>query len=410
MEPTTAPPDTESTERTTAPLEAPSAPTDDGEPSEATSPTEPLEQVPTTEVPWVPFPVPVEVLEGDDDETVPGSTNEPTPAESPSDAPSDVPTGAPSDVPTVVPTEVVPLPDPSALPEEVPDEPETTAPGPSEPSPTQDAPSPPTEEQPVRHVDDCGPQPVKPDGSYWSCTLVDEFMGTEPDPDVWTALTQPGRHGGGACMLDDPRTVAVEGGALRLTVRPVEEGLTCPPDRDGSRAAYASGSLSTYWKWSQQLGRFEARIKVAPVGGPGLQEAFWLWPDARYTDTTTWPASGEIDIVETYSQHPTLAIPFLHYTANDNGGSFHGLNTAWNCATTRGEWHTYTLEWTADRVEVLVDGRTCLVNIDGAESFRKRFIMSFTQLLGAGDNRLDPALADELLPATMEVDSVRVWQ
>ena len=111
---------------------------------------------------------------------------------------------------------------------------------------------------------------------------------------------------------------------------------------------YVAGMVTTYRLFSQQYGRFEARIKNTATTAPGLQEAFWLWPDDRYTTATTGRAAGEIDIAETYSQYPNLAIPFLHYTVDDNGGPVPGLNTAWNCAAKRGVYNTYALEWTAD--------------------------------------------------------------
>ncbi|NHA01637.1 family 16 glycosylhydrolase [Nocardioides sp. W3-2-3] len=78
-----------------------------------------------------------------------------------------------------------------------------------------------------------------------------------------------------------------------------------------------------------------------------------------------WPYSGEIDIAETYSSAPDLAIPFLHYS-DDEKGPVDGLNTAWDCYAPRGLWHTYTLEWTSSKVTILVDGKTCLVNTAGA--------------------------------------------
>ena len=131
-----------------------------------------------------------------------------------------------------------------------------------------------------------------------------------------------------ACYVDDPAVVSVSGGSLRLSVKDAGVPVTCPA---GLSSTYAAGQVSTFYKFSQRYGRFEARMKVPAATQPGLQEAFWLWPDVRYHDTSTWPLSGEIDIVETYSQHPTLAIPFLHYSA-DSGGPQPGLNTAWNCA------------------------------------------------------------------------------
>ncbi|TQK68672.1 family 16 glycosylhydrolase [Nocardioides sp. SLBN-35] len=254
--------------------------------------------------------------------------------------------------------------------------------------------------------DDCGVLIAKPGGGNWSCTFHDEFDGSALDRTKWVPQTNfvngsPTRY---ACYVDDPAVVSVSGGSLRLSVKDAGVPVTCPA---GLSSTYAAGQVSTFYKFSQQYGRFEARMKVPAATQPGLQEAFWLWPDVRYHDTSTWPLSGEIDIVETYSQHPTLAIPFLHYSA-DSGGPQPGLNTAWNCAASRGVWNTYTLEWSANRIEISVNGVSCLVNTSGDAAFQKRYIIALTQALGRGGNAWDGSGA--LLPATTEVDYVRVWE
>ncbi|KRB78080.1 hypothetical protein ASE01_07925 [Nocardioides sp. Root190] len=255
----------------------------------------------------------------------------------------------------------------------------------------------------------CGPELKKPGGGTWECTFADDFSGSRLDPDTWLVQELVGSDD--MCATDSARTIAVSDGHLQLSVvktDPTTDPTTvCPVRPDGTRATYAAGWISTHGRWSQQYGRFEARIRVQDVPSAGVHEAFWLWPDVRYGADKPWPASGEIDIMETYSQHPDLVVPFLHYGADDNGGPVDGLNTAQSCRTTRGEWHDYALEWTAEELRILVDGKTCLVNTAGASSFRKRFIINFTQFLGSGQNTYQPTMA---LPVSMEVDHVRAWR
>lgn len=257
----------------------------------------------------------------------------------------------------------------------------------------------------VRGQDDCGVRPRKSDGSLWSCTLVDEFDGTELDRSVWTAAKQRGRGDELACNLDDPRTVAVRSGALHLTVRRVSDTLKCPVGPDLTRNGnYASGSVHTQGKFTQKYGRFEARYKSTVAHHPGLHEAFWLWPIYDPLGGILWPEAGEIDIAETYSQYPNLVVPFLHY--GKGGGPVPGVNTAY-CAAQRGVWNTYVLEWAADRLVISVNGKRCLVHTTSAESFRKRFFINLTQLIGRGENAYDGSAP---LPATMEVAYVKVWR
>jgi beta-glucanase (GH16 family) len=254
----------------------------------------------------------------------------------------------------------------------------------------------------------CGPALPKPGGGVWECTFADEFNGTGLDRTKWLPQTNFGTGSSLAasrsCHVDDPANVAVQQGFLQLTVRKVSTPVTC----QGKPANYTSGQVSTYRKFSQQYGRFEARMRVNYTIGskPGLQEAFWLWPDDRVASNVPWPAAGEIDIAEHYSQFNTYVVPFLHYTANDNGGPKPGVNTAY-CSAARGRFNTYTLTWTPTTLTILVNGTTCLVNTSGDPAFKKPYIAAFTQALGAGSNALRP---NTPMPATMAVDYLRVWR
>jgi hypothetical protein len=256
-------------------------------------------------------------------------------------------------------------------------------------------------------TDECGARPLKADGSRWSCTLAEEFDGTALDRTLWKPAggflggTVPARP----CYVDDPSVISVQDGTLRLSARKVAEPVRCA-GTTADPTGYIAGGVNTYRLFSQQYGRFEARYKSEATTELGLHEAFWLWPDDRY-NKAIWPAAGEIDIAETYSQYPDLSVPFLHYKWNDNWGPVPGLNTAWNCKATRGVYNTFTLEWTATRLEILVNGRTCLVNTSADPAFQKPYIVALTQLMGTGPNMYDGKAP---LPATMHVDYVRVWK
>ena len=194
----------------------------------------------------------------------------------------------------------------------------------------------------------------------WSCTFHDDFDGAAVDRGRWRTVTRSPRRTRRDRGLLPRRPVGGLGRGRRPapSVRPLPAPMICPTGSPVIFSSNAAGMVSTSGLFSQQYGRFEARYRSAAVTGPGLQEAFWLWPDHRYGSDRPWPLSGEIDIAETYSVRPDLAIPFLHYTANDNGGPVPGTNTAWDCTAWRGSWHTYTLEWSPSRIEIWVDGRS----------------------------------------------------
>jgi hypothetical protein len=259
-------------------------------------------------------------------------------------------------------------------------------------------------------VDRCGPRPRRDGHGFWTCTFDDEFDGTAVDHSRWTTVTSfysGSVLGAGACYLDDPSVVSVGGGALHLSVRDLPGLAFCPSGSPFPLSSHAAGMLTTMGRFSQQYGRFEVRLRPAAVPSAGLQEAFWLWPDPQYGADHPWPASGEIDVVETYSKYPDVGVPFLHYTANDNGGPVPGTNTAWDCHALRGEWHTWTLEWTPDTIHIWVDGRSCLVNTSNDPAFDKRYVVNLTAALGIGDNTYVGGFA---LPTTLDVDYVRVWK
>jgi beta-glucanase (GH16 family) len=253
----------------------------------------------------------------------------------------------------------------------------------------------------------CGGQLIqKSTGGFWRCTFDDEFNSTSLDTTKWvpqTAFVSGDPAAMYACYQNDPSNISESAGALHLTVQQSATPVWCPGSL--TPANYSAGMVSTYHLWSQQYGRFEVRMRVAAASSPGLNEDFWMWPDDRYT-TVNWPASGEMDVSQQFSNDPNDTIPYLHYTATDNGGPILGTNEG-DCAAPRGTWNTYDLVWTASSITISVNGTTCLVNTSGDPAFQKPYVINLTEALG---NAFDEATASTPLPATMDVDYVRVWQ
>lgn len=129
-----------------------------------------------------------------------------------------------------------------------------------------------------------------------------------------------------------------------------------------------------------------------------------MWPDNRHGTPGVWPLSGEIDVAETYSQYPDLVIPYLHYSVHM---ARPGVNTAYDCEAQRGVFNRYTITWAAKRIEIFVNGKSCLVNTEGDQAFQKRYILALTAALGVDGNQY---AGDAPLPATTTVDYVRAWR
>lgn len=260
---------------------------------------------------------------------------------------------------------------------------------------------------------DCGPTVLKADGTPWTCTFVDDFDASALDSTKWMPqlTATSGYHSGQECFVDTPDNIAVENGELRLTLQKLKKSFVCESSRDNYRTQYTSGMVMTYTKFTQAYGRFEFRAKFPGGNRPGLQSSLWMWPEKL--DPMRWPYSGEIDVAEWYSKYPDRVIPYVHhwYDWLDKGNVTNN-----NCLVDDvTDWHTYTLEWTVDAIEILYDGVTCIRTTQwtnyrtlGYTPFDKPFMLAITQMMGIGNNKPN-FLFPPSYPATTTIDYVKVW-
>jgi beta-glucanase (GH16 family) len=264
---------------------------------------------------------------------------------------------------------------------------------------------------PATSDSDCGGQPtVDVDGQTWQCSFDDEFNGTTLDTSKWVVqqTADGGYHSGLGCFEDSPDNVSLSGGTLNLTVEQAASSFLCPGEPP-YYTQYTSGMVSTYQHFTQTDGLFQVRAKISAATTQGLQSSFWLYP-AQPT-YGAWPASGEIDIAELFSECPTLAIPFVHY---NNSASDPGATNDHCVIGDPSQFHTFAVQWTPQSLTFLYDGQACLVDhwssasplIDPAP-FNEPFYICLTQALGIGTNDFTPGTTP--LPATTSIDWVRVW-
>ncbi len=248
----------------------------------------------------------------------------------------------------------------------------------------------------------------KSTGGTWQCTFDDEFDGSSLDSTKWVAQTtaQSGFVNGPECYVNTPNNIAVGGGYLSLTARKEAAPFKCVGTMTSQ---YTSGMVTTFGKFSQAYGRFEVRAKVPSTNVPGLQETFWLWPNQQ-TYGSKWPASGEIDIAEFFSRYNNLDIPNVHYVAAVKDPN----TTSYKCSISVGDFHTNTLEWNPGTLTISYDGKTCIVDkynplgLTSPAPFDKPFFMNLTQALGILTNAFNATTTP--LPATTQVDYVRIWK
>lgn len=269
-----------------------------------------------------------------------------------------------------------------------------------------------TDQASAASTPNCGPRIAKSTGGYWRCTFDDEFANASLDRSKWVVqlTSNSGYHSGQECFVDTPNNVSVSNGALNLTVRAEAAPFVCSDPFGSYVTQYTSGMVSTWGLFSQAYGRFEVRAKMPAVTVAGLQSALWLWPQDS-TKYGGWPASGEIDIAEAYSLYPDRAVPYVHYVPAAPDPNV--TNT--NCVISGlDQFHRYVAEWTPSSIKIMYDGRTCIVDnwnpappLVKPQPFDQPFIVALTQALGFGANAFDPATTP--LPATTQVDYVRVW-
>jgi beta-glucanase (GH16 family) len=203
-------------------------------------------------------------------------------------------------------------------------------------------------------TDACGEVLLKPSGTPWTCTFVDNFAGGALDSDKWivqeTRLT--GFRSGRTCFTASPQNISVSDGLLHLTAR--ETGwFRCKNPIDSFTTRYTGGMVGTRTKFSQTYGRFEVRAQLPTARTSGIHGGFWMYP--LHQTYGAWPSSGEIDVAEWWSSDPTLVLPSLHYDGRDPDE-----DSGWTCRVADpGPFHTYTAEWTRTVMRFFVDQQLC---------------------------------------------------
>jgi len=235
------------------------------------------------------------------------------------------------------------------------------------------------------------------ESEYNNLVWSDEFeTDGAPNPSNWTYDIGTGTNGWGnnesQYYTDDPSNVVVENGNLIISAK-AESFM-------GSD--YTSARIKTQDLFEFTNGRVEIRAKM-PEGG-GTWPALWLL-GANFPEVS-WPASGEIDILEHVGNNQDMALATVHW---DTGGGVPGsFSESTTVSGISSEFHTYTLEWREDTIMILVDDTEYFTfAFDDTFPFDKDFFLIFNVAMGGnlgGD--IDPAFTE----SSMEIDYVRVYQ
>ena len=240
----------------------------------------------------------------------------------------------------------------------------------------------------------------------------EEFNGPRLDPRIWLLEEGDGSQygisgwGNGELQWYLPRNAQVANGSLVITARRQRHG----------EFRFTSARINTRDRFAFRYGRIEARIRLP--GGRGIWPAFWLMPqDSAYG---TWPASGEIDIVEARN----LGVSDAVGGGKSVAGTLHFGGAAPNNASKSAEFrmpgdptkafHDYAIEWGPDEMRWYVDD-VCYAVQDAWHSdsaahpapFDRPFYLILNVAVGGWYP--GPPAPTTRLPATMQVDYVRVY-
>ena len=231
----------------------------------------------------------------------------------------------------------------------------------------------------------------------------DEFDGDAIDTSKWSFEIGTGASGWGnnewEYYTDRKENAYIKDGVLHIRAQ--------KEDYKGSK--YTSARMITKDKFSFTYGTVEARIALPT--GKGIWPAFWML--GQNIDKVSWPACGEIDIIEAINDE-NIVYGTHHWQYNGNHASY-GNNTKDYYGTSKElditPFHTYKMIWNEKLIAMYVDDfKYQEIDIekakDGLEAFHKPqfFILN----VAVAGNWPGFEVDDTQFPNEMLVDYIRV--
>lgn len=187
--------------------------------------------------------------------------------------------------------------------------------------------------------------------------------------------------------------VQIEDGKLVITVAKQE-------------GHYYSGKVNTKDKVNFQYGIVEFRAKLPQ--GKGVWPALWML--GTDINQVSWPASGEIDIMEYVGREPGAIHTTLHTPAS-YGNTINTRKTM--VENIEQGYHTYKAVWTQNNISFYIDDKQVYEFVPQQYDkehypFRKPFYILMNMAVGGnlGGQEID----DTALPAKFYIDYVRVTE
>ena len=193
----------------------------------------------------------------------------------------------------------------------------------------------------------------------------------------------------------DPFKVA--GGAL---------AITAVPDKtpSGYPGSWESGLITTQGGFSQTYGYFEMRADLSDAKGGW--DAFWLLPDTPAANPNHLPGWQELDVVEHYGNYNQGTYRWIHTTdPGPNRNPNADLQVFSNNPAQLSGYHTYGMDWQADRISFYFDGQYMGSQPTPTDMHGPMYLLANLATQGAGDNDADAAG----VPIAMKIDYIRAY-
>lgn len=239
-----------------------------------------------------------------------------------------------------------------------------------------------------------GPKPIE-----WELAWFEDFdKDGVLDTSKWTRIPRGGADWNNYMSLRED-LLEIRNGHLVLWGK-----VNDRPDQDTAR--YITGGIWTKDKYDFQYGKIEIRAKLESA--TGAWPAFWmLGSNGRY------PHNGEIDLME-HLNYDSIVYQTLHTHYTLNLGGRDKPQQGSTSVIDRDGYNTYGMEWFADSLTFLVNGKPTLTypNLSGSLESQYPYadgpfyLLMDMQLGGSWVGPVDSAQ----LPVKMEIDWVKVWQ
>lgn len=203
-------------------------------------------------------------------------------------------------------------------------------------------------------------------GRDWELIWSDEFDGAELNRDVWTRQNLPSPYNAEWERYTPSETHSYVENSCLVIKATHDSGTVAPGQYTSARViSNPGGGTGTSGNTGKtfRYGKIAARIKLP--SGKGIWPAFWMLGDNvnETGGSTPWPASGEIDILETGSKdagdnywgHATAG-QAIHFSNGDGNWAYRSGSKGLKYGMYSDGYHVFEIEWDAAKIVWKIDG------------------------------------------------------